>query len=60
MKYELHPDALTEYREAARYYADCQAGLKQRFITAVPSMQSGKLSKLQSSGEFWKTTYGDV
>lgn len=35
MKYELHPDALAEYREAARYYADCQAGLEQRFITAV-------------------------
>jgi hypothetical protein len=27
MRCEFHPDALTEYEEAARYYAGCHAGL---------------------------------
>ena len=35
MKFRFHPDALAEYKEAARFYADCQAGLEQRFIAAV-------------------------
>jgi toxin ParE1/3/4 len=35
MRFEFHPDALAEYKEAASFYAGCQAGLEQRFITAV-------------------------
>lgn len=35
MKYEFHPEALTEYEEAAHYYADCQRGLELRFISAI-------------------------
>jgi toxin ParE1/3/4 len=37
MRYELHPEALAEYEEAARYYAGQQAGLDLRFIVAVES-----------------------
>ncbi len=35
MRYEFHPDAFTEYEEAAQYYAGCQEGLEFRFIAAV-------------------------
>ena len=35
MRFEFHPDALAEYKEAAGFYAGCQEGLEQRFITAV-------------------------
>ena len=35
MTFEFHPDALVEYKEAARFYAGCQVGLEQRFIAAV-------------------------
>jgi toxin ParE1/3/4 len=35
MKFEFHPEALAEYEDAARYYAECQDGLELRFIAAV-------------------------
>ena len=35
MTFRFHPDALAEYKAAAGFYADCQAGLEQRFIIAV-------------------------
>lgn len=35
MNYAFHPDALAEFEDAARYYADKQLGLESRFITAV-------------------------
>jgi hypothetical protein len=35
MKYEFHPEALAEYHEASRYFAECQPGLELRFIEAV-------------------------
>lgn len=35
MKYEFHPEALEEYRDAAQYYETCQSGLGQRFIDSV-------------------------
>lgn len=35
MKFEFHPEALEEYKEAARYYEGCQSGLGHHFITAV-------------------------
>jgi plasmid stabilization system protein ParE len=35
MRFEFHPDALAEYEDAARYYAECQDGLELRFIMAV-------------------------
>jgi len=35
MKYEFHPDALAEYRDAALFYAERRKGLKLRFIVCV-------------------------
>lgn len=35
MRFEFHPDALTEYTDAAQYYAGCRKGLELRFIEAV-------------------------
>lgn len=35
MKFEFHPEALEEYKNAARYYEGCQSGLGHRFIASV-------------------------
>lgn len=35
MRFEFHPLALAEYKDATRYYAGCQSGLEQRFMAAV-------------------------
>lgn len=35
MKFEFHPEALEEYKDAARYYEECQPGLGHRFIASV-------------------------
>ena len=35
MRYEFHAEALEEYEQAARYYAEQQPGLDLRFIICV-------------------------
>jgi len=35
MRFEFHPEALSEYEDAAQYYASCQPGLELRFMSAV-------------------------
>lgn len=35
MKFDFHPEALSEFEAAADYYAECQIGLETRFIDAV-------------------------
>lgn len=35
MRCQFHPEALSEYEEAARYYAACQPGLELRFMACV-------------------------
>jgi toxin ParE1/3/4 len=35
MRYDFHPEALAEYNEAARYYAEQQFDLGLRFIASV-------------------------
>jgi toxin ParE1/3/4 len=35
MRFEFHPEALSEYEDAAQYYAECQPGLELRFMSAV-------------------------
>ena len=37
MNYEFHPEALTEFENAALYYASKQVGLAQRFLESVTS-----------------------
>jgi toxin ParE1/3/4 len=38
MRHEFHPEALAEFVDAARYYADCQPGLELRFIDCIQSI----------------------
>jgi toxin ParE1/3/4 len=38
VRIEFHPEALAEFQDAARYYADCQDNLGVRFITAVEAV----------------------
>lgn len=35
MNYAFHPEALDEFEQAAKYYAECQTGLDLRFIACI-------------------------
>ena len=35
MKYVFHPEALTEYADAVRYYTEQRTEVAQAFITAI-------------------------
>ena len=37
MRFEFHPEALSEFEEAARFYAGRQFGLELRFIASIES-----------------------
>jgi hypothetical protein len=37
MKVSIHPEALTEFEEAAAYYEDHQSGLGEKLVAAVES-----------------------
>lgn len=56
MRYEFHPDALAEYEDAARYYADCQEGLKFRFIAAVEHT----VRQILEAPERWRILEEDI
>ena len=56
MKYEFHPDALAEYKDAASYYASCQPGLEQRFISAVEHA----IQLISESPERWRIIDEDI
>jgi plasmid stabilization system protein ParE len=56
MRYEFHPDAVDEYEDAARYYADCQDGLELRFIDCVQSA----LSQVSQAPTRWRLFEEDV
>lgn len=50
MRFEFHPEALAEFKQAAQYYADCQAGLELRFIGCVEST----LQRIGDSPQHWR------
>ncbi len=56
MKIEFHPEALAEFEDAARYYANCQEGLESRFIARVEVA----LSQIQQAPERWRIFEDDV
>ena len=56
MRYEFHPEALAEYREAAYYYARCQPGLEHRFISAVEHA----IGQINAAPEQWLILEDDV
>ena len=35
MRFEFHPEGLSEFEAASDFYSDCQIGLEVRFIDAV-------------------------
>ena len=56
MRIEFHPEALAEFEDTARYYADCQDGLELRFITRVEFA----LSQIQKTPDRWRIFEEDV
>lgn len=56
MTWDFHPEALSEYEEAARYYAECEEGLELRFILAIESA----LREIVRSPERWRVFEADV
>ena len=56
MKFEFHPEALEEYKDAARYYEGCQSGLGHRFIASVEQA----ILHIVEKPEQWKLLEKDV
>lgn len=56
MNFEFHPEALEEYKDAARYYEGCQSGLGRRFISSVEQA----IHHIVEKPEQWKILEQDV
>lgn len=56
MKYIFHPEALTEYAEAVRYYADRRVERGQAFIDAIEEA----IFRIRESPTRWRITDGEV
>jgi Plasmid stabilisation system protein. len=56
MRFEFHPEALSEYEDAARYYANCQPGLELRFMTAVEHV----IQQIVEAPERWPIIEDDI
>ena len=56
MRYEFHPDALTELKQSAEYYAKRQSGLENRFIDAVEEA----ITRIVESPTRWRILEGDI
>jgi toxin ParE1/3/4 len=56
VRFELHPDALSEYEAAALYYKDLRAGLELRFIECVENA----IVRIIETPEAWRRFDGEV
>ena len=56
MRFELHPEALAEYEDAARYYSECQPGLELRFMVAVEHT----IQQIIGTPEVWRVLEDDA
>lgn len=56
MKYEFHPEALEEYSEATRWYAERELALAFRFIDAVEDA----VARVVESPTRWRVIGEDV
>ena len=56
MNFAFHPDALAGFEDAARYYAQTQAGLGQRFVLSVETA----IHKLAEHPSNYAILEGDV
>ena len=56
MRWEFHPEAREEYREAALYYAERDPGLAQRFVEAVEDA----IRRIVEAPAAWRVLDDDV
>jgi len=56
MKYEFHPEALEEYRQAALWYAEREPGIALRFIASVEDA----ISRVLDAPTRWRVIDEDV
>jgi len=56
MTYEFHAEALAEYEEAARHYAEQEGGLEIRFINAVEDA----IERIVDHPHQWRLIYPEV
>jgi plasmid stabilization system protein ParE len=56
MKWDFHPEALEEYREATLYYAERDPSLTLRFVEAVEDA----IRRILESPERWRALDEDV
>jgi toxin ParE1/3/4 len=56
MKYVFHPEALTEYADAVRYYAEIRPELAQRFVDAVENT----IYQIREAPTRWRAIDEDV
>ena len=56
MRYKFHPEALTEYREAARWYANRERPVAEKFITAIEDA----IDRVIESPTRWRIVDEDV
>jgi toxin ParE1/3/4 len=56
MRHAFHPEALAEYEEAARYYADRNPGVAEQFVAAVENA----IERILDSPTRWRVIDDDV
>src|SRR5688572_13325116 len=56
MNYEFHPEALSEFHQAASYYDECSSGLGGRFVGCV---EKG-IQQICEDPERWRVLEQDV
>ena len=56
MNFEFHPEALEDYQEASRYYAERNSQLARRFIQSIEDA----ISRVVDSPERWRIIDEDV
>ena len=56
MRFEFHPEALAEYEDAGRYYADRQEDLELRFMDCVEEA----IHRASATPEQWRIFDGEV
>lgn len=56
MRYDFHPEALAEYEEATRYYAERDPRVAERFIAAVEEA----IERILDSPTRWRIMDEDV
>ncbi len=56
MRYEFHPEALEEYRQALQWYAEREAGLALKFIEAIEDA----IQRMLEAPRRWRVVDEDI